>query len=70
MPVGEGKYDAICTVARGMADADGAIVIIFGGSYGSGFSVQAPLEIQQNLPALLENMAGQIRESTKDLYDK
>ena len=69
MATGEGKYDAICTVARGMAEADGAVVIIFNGMYGGGFSVQAPLEIQAKLPEILETMAAQIREDVKDLSD-
>jgi len=40
MPVGPGKYDALCTDARVAADARACILIIIGGKLGSGFSVQ------------------------------
>lgn len=57
-----GKYDAICTVARETAHAEGAIVAIFNGDHGSGFSVQGTLELNYQLPDILEFMAKQIRE--------
>lgn len=65
MPLGQGKYDDLCTHVRDMVGADGAAVIIFNGVQGSGFSVQAPLEIQLGLPDMLEHMAREIRESFK-----
>jgi hypothetical protein len=61
MALGAGKYDYICTAAREMAKADGALVIILGGEIGSGFSVQADFATQLKLPDMLEMMAKQIR---------
>lgn len=57
-----GKYDAICTVARETAHAEGVIVVIIKGDHGSGFSVQGTLELNYQLPDILEFMAKQIRE--------
>ena len=58
---GPGKYDAVCTVARGMVNAKSCIVIIHEGIFGSGFSVQAEESVIDQLPEMLENMAKQIR---------
>jgi hypothetical protein len=64
MPIGPGKYDHICTVARNAAQARGALLIILDGDQGSGFSVQCigplhPLQIAKTL----EETAKQIRQS-------
>jgi hypothetical protein len=62
MTLGPGKYDDLCTDVRERAGAaDGAIVIIIAGSRGSGFSVQADLDTTMRIPAILENLAAQIR---------
>lgn len=61
---GPGKYDAVCTVARGMTDAKACIVIIHEGCMGSGFAVQTTDEsIIEKLPEMLENMAKEIRQT-------
>jgi len=61
---GPGKYDAVCSVAREMASATAAIVIIHDGLFGSGFSVQTTDEsIIEKLPEMLENMAEEIRQT-------
>ncbi len=60
--MGPGKYDAVCTVARGMSDAKAAIVIIFDGINGSGFSVQSEDCMVTKIPELLEKLATDIRE--------
>jgi len=65
MPVGVGKYDDLCTQVREKAKAVGALVIVFEGSKGMGFSVQAPVEIQVGLPVILREVADQIE---KDLH--
>jgi hypothetical protein len=61
-----GKYDDLCTHVREQACADGAVVVIFGGKFGSGFSVQvgdrAP-NLARKLPEILRAMARQIEES-------
>jgi hypothetical protein len=63
---GPGKYDAICTQARESAQAEGAIVIIINGNMGSGFSVQGPADLVQQLPNILQSMASQIRNEVLD----
>jgi len=58
---GAGVYDDVCTMARETTQADGAIVMILGGNKGSGFSVQVEQERIHELPAVLENIAAQLR---------
>ena len=62
MPLGPGKYDQICTEIREKTSASGAIVIIFGGNLGNGFSCQVEPELILKLPDILEFMAKEIRE--------
>jgi hypothetical protein len=59
--IGPGKYDDICTEIREKTAAEGAIVIVLGGSKGSGFSVQVDGHMLAFLPDLLEDLAKQIR---------
>jgi len=66
MTLGPGKYDDICTLVRravGLTDQSegGAIVIVFGGARGAGFSCQADYATTLVLPDILENIARQIR---------
>jgi hypothetical protein len=63
MAVGQGSYDDVCTYVRETTKAVGAIVIVFNGEFGSGFSVQAPLELTVNLAAVLRHMADDIESS-------
>jgi hypothetical protein len=65
MPVGPGKYDDLCTEALEKAHALAAILLIFGGNRGSGFSVQAPLEVLNELPSILRSVADQIELDRK-----
>lgn len=57
---GPGKYDELCTKVRQEAEAEAAIVLIFGGNKGSGFSCQLPLELIAKVPSMLRTMADQI----------
>ena len=43
MEIGTGKYDQLCRHACGEAGAMAAILIIFDGDQGSGFSVQGAM---------------------------
>jgi hypothetical protein len=61
MPIGPGKYDDLCTYVREQSQAKAALVIILDGKLGSGFSVQAHGGPLPGLPALLEDIAKQIR---------
>jgi len=65
MPLGPGKYDALCTLVREEAKAAAAIVIVVGGDRGHGFSVQANETAALALPALLEQIAAEMRRSQK-----
>ncbi|KKM75538.1 hypothetical protein LCGC14_1389320 [marine sediment metagenome] len=67
MPIGPGKYDLETTLIRKKTNALGVILIVFGGTKGHGFSIQAPLEIQRNIPALLKDMAIKIERDVQNL---
>jgi hypothetical protein len=66
MALGPGRYDDLCTEARLKAKAGGAILIIFGGDKGVGFSIQAPPELLVGLPDLLHGIADTIKEDIKN----
>lgn len=61
MTLGAGKYDDLCTYVREQSGAHGAIVIIFGGHKGGGFSVQADMTVQSQIPEILEHVARTMR---------
>lgn len=63
MAFGPGKYDDLCTEARTQAEGSAAILIVFEGKHGSGFSVQAPLPLVMKIPDLLEALARDIRNT-------
>jgi hypothetical protein len=60
MALGPGKYDDVCTAARERASAIGALVVIFGGEKGDGFSMQATPAITLALPAILRLLADDV----------
>lgn len=60
MPIGPGKYDDICTYVREEAKAKGAIVLVFDGEKGSGFSCQADIITMSRIPTLLRMMADEL----------
>jgi hypothetical protein len=61
MPLGPGKYDDLCTEVREKTNAHTAILIIMDGNKGSGFSCQTIIPNMLDLPVILEEMAGKIR---------
>ncbi len=63
--IGPGKYDDLCTEAREKSGAVAVIMIMLGGRHGSGFSVQAPLDVQVGLPQILRTVADQIEKDMK-----
>jgi hypothetical protein len=63
--IGPGKYGRLCTLVRERAHAWGAVVIVFSGNEGDGFSVQAPADLIVQLPDILEFMAREIRADAK-----
>lgn len=62
-----GKYDDLCQLARVAAEAKGAVLMVFDGKAGNGFSVQLTPELLVLLPGLLDYMAKEIR---RDLVKK
>lgn len=60
-PAGPGKYDELCTLVRAVAQAEGAILLVLDGKFGSGFSAQLPPDKVADMPDLLEEMAREIR---------
>jgi len=57
MAHGPGKYDDVATAVRLLTAARGVVLIISGGVKGSGFTVQAPLDLQLDLPRMLREVA-------------
>jgi hypothetical protein len=53
-------YDLWCTRVREETGATGVILIVFGGSIGTGFSMQAPPDLTLATPAILRQVADQI----------
>jgi len=67
MPVGPGKYNEACTVARLATEAQVAVLIVLGGKHGSGFSLQADSEdAVALLPDVLRQLADEIERSRED----
>jgi spore coat polysaccharide biosynthesis predicted glycosyltransferase SpsG len=58
--MGPGKYDVACTRARVHTQAQGVILVVFGGKDGNGFSCQLPPEIAKEVPAILRVVADSI----------
>lgn len=67
MGIGPGKYDELCTLAREGAQAEGAVVIIFKGTRGSGFSVQGSLAVHEMVLDTLNAMVARERGDMLDL---
>ena len=61
MSTGPGKYDDEATALRERAKASMVVVVVIGGSKGTGFSVQGPMELTRLLPGILEDIADQVR---------
>ncbi|HKX40910.1 MAG TPA: hypothetical protein VJO99_07115 [Burkholderiaceae bacterium] len=59
--IGPGKYDDVCTQVREQTQAEGVVLIIADGKLGSGFSMQAPIDLHAALPGVLEGLAERIR---------
>lgn len=62
MAIGPGKYDDLASHVRGVAEADGVLVLVINGTQGSGFSAQLSLELTLLLPTILRDLAQQIEE--------
>lgn len=63
MSVGPGRYDDLCTAARENAMAEGALLIVFNGKFGDGFSAQLSPGLLLGVPAILRDVAQQIETS-------
>ena len=66
MPIGSGKYDDACTIARAITGGSGTILIVLGGKHGSGFSAQLPTMADNlKLPGILRQIADEIEATLK-----
>ena len=63
MPMGPGKYDAECTMMRERLQADGVVLIVFGGVKGTGFDAQLSALLTLATPQILRDLAKQIEDS-------
>jgi hypothetical protein len=57
---GAGKYADLCSHVRQLAEARGAIVMIFEGNKGTGFSIEAPGAAILALPFMMRALADDI----------
>lgn len=63
MTIGRGRYDALCSIVHSEMQADLTILMVVNGHMGDGFSVNCnDPEMVKDVPALLETLAGRIRE--------
>jgi len=61
--MGPGKYDHATTLIRQGTQAQGVILIVFGGAHGDGFSAQLPPGLLLTVPAILRTVADEIERS-------
>jgi len=67
MPRGPGKYGHLADYCRKASNADMALVVIFGGDRGAGFSVQTiDPDVEVRLPAILRDIAQEIENARHD----
>ena len=57
---GPGKYDRLCTLVRDRARARGAVLIVFDGEHGHGFSAQLPADGYDAVVLALRAVADEI----------
>jgi len=57
---GPGRYADQCTAARAACGAKGVVLLVYEGGRGAGFEVQGPLEMIQQLPGTLRDLAEHI----------
>lgn len=67
---GPGKYDDWCSFVRFGTKAKGAMVLIFEGEHGNGFSSQLPPEQTAQIPDVLRQIADQIEADLKNTVDR
>jgi len=65
MPFGPGKYGEALTLARQACGASAALLIVFDGESGGGFSVQAPPGFLIDIPATLRKVADGVEADLK-----
>ena len=67
MPAGPGKYDDVCVATMEATGGSAVVLIVINGHHGSGFSVNTVNPaVTAELPALLEQVAKQIRETVEE----
>lgn len=69
MSAGPGRYDPLLTEAREKAKATGALLLIFDGEHGNGFSVQGSASMLLDLPYVLRTLAAQIEADGTHIHE-
>jgi hypothetical protein len=66
MARGGGKYEEVCRLVQGLTNAEGCLVVVFGGDLGGGFSLAVdssrldPNVVVARLPTMLRSIAASI----------
>ena len=68
--IGSGKYDKLCATIRKKAKARGAMVIVVGGYYGHGFSLEMTPIDMEGVPEMLRSVASQVENDLKEIKNK
>jgi hypothetical protein len=62
-------YDDECTRVREATQATGGVVVlVLGGNLGNGFSVQGTMQAQLAIPAILEEIARDMRADLRAMF--
>ncbi|MDE2095697.1 MAG: hypothetical protein KGL39_00440 [Patescibacteria group bacterium] len=69
MDIRPGEYDDIVADVMERMRAVGAILLVFSGNRGSGFSVHVPIAFAEGLPEMLWNMADQVEKDIEKRVD-
>lgn len=62
-----GKYHSLCEEVRDKTGADGAVVMIYSGELGNGFSMVGSPEFCCAMPAVLRSMADQLEAEDRSM---
>lgn len=67
MAFGPGKYDAELNIAKAMAGATNAVLLIIDGRHGGGFSAQLTPALTAGIPTMLRSIADSIEADLRSV---
>ena len=67
MALGPGTYDELVIQLNEQLEADGILLVVFGGARGSGCASTLPLHLLATVPEILERIAHEIRKDIESL---